>query len=139
VTSKESLASVARSLKEVGIEEVVFVGGAIVGLLITDSLAPPPRFTVDVDVVVTTPTRKRYNLIEERLLLAGHTQAQDGPICRWIVDGVKVDLMPTDERILGFSNRWYPLAPGEEIARETQRRAAHPCRPATHPCFSPRK
>jgi hypothetical protein len=23
---------------------------------------------------------------------------------------VKVDLMPTDERVLGFSNRWYPLA-----------------------------
>lgn len=118
MTSNESLASVARSLKKAGIEDVVFVDGAIVGLLITDSLAPPPRFTDDVDVVVTTSTRKRYNLIEERLLLAGHTQAQDGPICRWIVDGVKVDLMPTDERILGFSNRWY--APLTEAPIELQ-------------------
>src|SRR5205823_4056905 len=30
-----------------------------------------------------------------------------GPNCRFIVDGTKVDIMPTDETILGFSNRWY--------------------------------
>jgi hypothetical protein len=34
----------------------------------------------------------------------------DAPICRWRVGEVEVDLMPTDERVLGFSNRWYPLA-----------------------------
>lgn len=32
----------------------------------------------------------------------------EGPICRWIVDGVTVDLMPPIDTILGFSNRWYP-------------------------------
>ena len=30
------------------------------------------------------------------------------PICRWLIDGVTVDLMPPDEAVLGFSNRWYP-------------------------------
>ena len=33
-------------------DEVVFVGGATVGLWITDPAAPPPRPTVDVDVIV---------------------------------------------------------------------------------------
>ena len=33
----------------------------------------------------------------------------DAPICRWQVDGVTVDVMPTDEKILGFANRWYPM------------------------------
>ena len=33
----------------------------------------------------------------------------DAPICRWKVDGVTVDVMPTLETILGFANRWYPL------------------------------
>ena len=33
------------------------------------------------------------------------------PICRHRApDGVVLDLMPTDEAILGFSNRWYPIA-----------------------------
>lgn len=31
-------------------------------------------------------------------------------MCRWIVDGVIVDVMPTDAAILGFSNRWYESA-----------------------------
>ncbi len=31
-------------------------------------------------------------------------------MCRWRRDGVVVDVMPVDEPILGFSNRWYPTA-----------------------------
>ncbi len=27
--------------------------------------------------------------------------------CRWNLDGVTLDVMPTDDSILGFSNRWY--------------------------------
>ena len=32
---------------------------------------------------------------------------KDDPICRWYIADVVVDIMPTDENILGFSNRWY--------------------------------
>ncbi len=31
-------------------------------------------------------------------------------MCRWLIDRMKLDVMPTDETILGFSNRWYKLA-----------------------------
>jgi hypothetical protein len=34
----------------------------------------------------------------------------DAPICRWRYRDLEVDLMPTDPAILGFANRWYPLA-----------------------------
>jgi hypothetical protein len=34
----------------------------------------------------------------------------DAPICRWRLGEHEVDLMPTESSILGFSNRWYPLA-----------------------------
>jgi hypothetical protein len=27
--------------------------------------------------------------------------------CRWNLDGITLDVMPTDESILGFGNRWY--------------------------------
>jgi hypothetical protein len=39
-----------------------------------------------------------------------HDIRPGAPICRWRVDGVAVDVMPTDESVLGFSNRWYSLA-----------------------------
>jgi len=35
---------------------------------------------------------------------------EDEPVCRWLIEGVKVDIMPTEESILGFSNRWYSQA-----------------------------
>ena len=34
------------------VREVVFLGGAAVGLLVTDPLASPPRATADIDVIV---------------------------------------------------------------------------------------
>ena len=34
----------------------------------------------------------------------------DAPICRWRLGEMEVDLMPTESSILGFANRWYPLA-----------------------------
>jgi len=36
--------------------------------------------------------------------------AQDAPICRWRYNNLEVDLMPALPGILGFANRWYPLA-----------------------------
>jgi hypothetical protein len=33
--------------------------------------------------------------------------SEGAPICRWIYKDIKVDVMPTDSDILGFSNRWY--------------------------------
>src|SRR5713226_2110733 len=36
--------------------------------------------------------------------------SEGAPICRWLIDHMKLDAMPTDERILGFSNRWYKPA-----------------------------
>ncbi len=34
----------------------------------------------------------------------------DAPICRRRYQRLEVDLMPADPSVLGFSNRWYPLA-----------------------------
>lgn len=37
---------------------------------------------------------------------------QSGVVCRWVhqASGVLFDLMPVDEGVLGFSNRWYAHA-----------------------------
>jgi hypothetical protein len=39
-----------------------------------------------------------------------HDISREAPICRWVKDGVFVDLMPSEKGVLGFHNRWYPMA-----------------------------
>ncbi len=109
VTIAANLSRVVQRLQEIGISNVVFVGGATIGLFLTDPAAPEPRATLDIDVVAPVASRRAYNQLEEKLREAGFTQpTEEGdPVCRWIIDGVTVDLMPPDESVLGFSNRWY--------------------------------
>jgi hypothetical protein len=58
-----------------------------------------------VDVIAETTSRIEYYRLEETLRELGFVQdiAEGGPIGRWSVGGLIVDVMPTDERILGFS------------------------------------
>ncbi len=32
---------------------------------------------------------------------------EGAPVCAWQLGGLRVDVMPTNEKVLGFSNRWY--------------------------------
>ena len=82
--------------------------------LITDRAAPPPSATKDVDVIVTVSTNfEDTQGIGARLRDLGFSEdsSEDAPLCRWRRrDGALLDVMPTDPAILGFSNRWFPLA-----------------------------
>jgi predicted nucleotidyltransferase len=100
--------AVARRLGDLR-DKVVFVGGCATGLFITDPAMPEVRATQDVDVIVEVATRMAYYRLEEELRLRGFKQdmSENAPVCRWLVDQIKIDIMPTQEEILGFSNRWY--------------------------------
>ncbi|WP_243311911.1 hypothetical protein [Fundidesulfovibrio agrisoli] len=89
--------------------EVVLVGGAATALLITDPAAPDVRPTLDVDVIVEVLSRREHYEFCERLRDKGFVESgEEGVICRWKKGGVILDVMPTNEDILGFANRWYP-------------------------------
>ena len=90
-------------------DKVVFVGGCATGMFITDPAMPEVRATQDVDVIVEIASRMEYYRLEEELRNRGFKQdlSENAPVCRWLVDAIKVDIMPTQEEILGFSNRWY--------------------------------
>lgn len=94
------------------LDDLVFVGGCTTGLFVTDPAAAGVRPTVDVDAIVDVATYAGYATLAERLhaLGLGEDTSPGAPMCRWRRDGVVVDVMPVDERILGFSNRWYPTA-----------------------------
>jgi hypothetical protein len=76
----QRIATVADHLSELGVRDAVFVGGAVVGLLLTGPAAPSARFTDDVDLVVTATSCAAYNRLEARLRSAGHGQPPDGPL-----------------------------------------------------------
>ncbi len=107
-SSREMIEEVARRLGPLR-EHVTFLGGAVMTLLVSDPAAPEVRATEDVDVVVKIATRAAYYRMEEELLRLGftHSQKEGDPVCRWSVANVVVDVMPTDEAILGFGNLWY--------------------------------
>lgn len=83
---------------------VVFLGGAATGLLLTDPGAPPIRATKDVDVIVQIGSRLEYRALEEELLALGFKQDQSegAPLCRWVIDGLLLDVMPTDRPCWAF-------------------------------------
>ncbi len=101
--------------------DVVFVGGAATGLLITDLAAPTPRPTKDVDVIVEVASLVEYSTrLRDQLVGLGFSEDtdEDAPLCRWVVAGVKVDIMPTAEGVLGFSNRWYATVVRHAVEQE---------------------
>ena len=93
-------------------EELVLVGGCAVDLLLTDSAASPTRVTYDVDMVAQVASLAGYHELERQFTRLGFKRdlAQDAPICRWRYNNLEVDLMPALPGILGFANKWYPLA-----------------------------
>jgi hypothetical protein len=89
--------------------ELVFVGGCVAGLLITDEAAGEPRGTIDVDAIAEITSYAQYAEFGDRLRSLGFNEdaSEGAPLCRWIQGGTILDVMPLDENILGFSNRWY--------------------------------
>ena len=87
--------------------DVVFVGGCATGLLTDDVTSAPVRLTEDVDVIAEIATYGQYASFGERLSAAGFQEdgSEGAPICRWIAAGLRLDVMPTLEGVLGFSNR----------------------------------
>ncbi|MEI9979892.1 MAG: hypothetical protein WDN23_13025 [Edaphobacter sp.] len=94
------------------LDEIVFVGGVTLGLLITDKAAAPIRGTNDVDVIAEIITYADYMEFSERLREAHFTEdAGEKPLtCRWHNGGLILDVLPLSTEALGFTNRWYALA-----------------------------
>ena len=102
--------------------KVVFLGGSATGFHITDKAEPEIRATKDVDIIVEVASRVDYHQLEKTLRELGFFQKmqKDDPICRWYINDVIVDVMPTDDNILGFSNRWYLPAINNSVTIELE-------------------
>jgi hypothetical protein len=106
-------------LKEIAVvlgdirDQVVFVGGATVGLYIDDKAAPIPQPSEDIDCVVEIATYGEWTDFEAKLRAKGFQDIDasgedtNPPTCRKYFLGMKVDFMPVDETVLGYGNPWF--------------------------------
>ncbi|WP_353043480.1 hypothetical protein [Mesorhizobium sp. M1423] len=78
-------------------------------LFITDAITlEDVRATDDVDLIVDLAGFSEWAQLLERLRERGFSESpNDSVICRMHLGQIKVDFMPDDPKILGFSNRWY--------------------------------
>jgi predicted nucleotidyltransferase len=90
-------------------EQVVFVGGCVTGLLLDDAGLMDVRPTEDVDAMVEVTSWVGYHRLAEQLMQRGfkQTMADNTPPFRWYWNRMQLDLVPVDEKVLGFSNPWY--------------------------------
>ncbi len=107
-TNIKMLQTVANGLGDLK-KDMVFVGGAVAELYADDPAASDIRPTIDVDCVIELSSRTEHARLEENLRAIGFTNdtSEGAPICRWVFLGILVDVMPAEDDILGFSNRWY--------------------------------
>jgi hypothetical protein len=95
------------------LERMAFVGAAALPLWVTEEGAPAPRPTRDVDVIVEVGTLAQYYRLGEKLREQAFVENEAVQhMCAWrhLHTGLELDVLPTDEEILGFSNRWYSEA-----------------------------
>lgn len=112
---REMILEVANAIGEDLIERVVFVGGCTTALLLTDDFSlEQVRHTDDVDLIVHIASYAEWADLQSVLKRKGFKEViSDDPICALKLGALRVDFMPDNEGILGFSNRWYAAALSE--------------------------
>lgn len=106
------LMGVASKLGDELLQQVTFVGGATVSLHLDDAQPLDISSTKDVDFIVSVTSYSGYHDLSIKLRERGFTDYiplddEKSPMCRFICNGIMVDVMPDDEEILGFSNAWF--------------------------------
>jgi hypothetical protein len=108
------IASVARAIGSDLCNQVAFVGGCTTSLFVTDAFAlEQVRHTEDVDLIINITGKMSWYSLQDTLRSLGFRDmpiGEEAPICAMKYRDLRVDFMPTDEEILGFTNIWYSEA-----------------------------
>ena len=105
---------VALALGELN-DEVIYVGGAVISLYVTDEGAEFPRPTKDIDISVQVSSYAQMDQLREKLANKKIYPAPDEKIMyRYSYEDILIDFIPYEETPLGPTNRW--LKPGFEKA-----------------------
>ncbi len=101
---------VALALGELN-DVVIYVGGAVVSLYVTDEGAEQPRPTKDIDISVQVSSYRQMDQLREKLANKKIYPAPTEKIMyRYSLEDILIDFIPYEETPLGPTNRW--LKPG---------------------------
>jgi hypothetical protein len=111
MTTIESMRVVARHFNDLELP-YAFLGAAVLPLLVDNAEVLEIRPTKDIDLSVEIATLGDHYALEERLRGRGfrNDTREGAPFCRWIVEDVTVDVMPTDARAWGMTSEWFDEA-----------------------------
>lgn len=105
---------VALALEELN-QEMMYVGGAVVSLYVTDEGAELPRPTKDIDISVQISTYAEMEELREKLASKKiYPAPTETVIYRYTYEDVLIDFIPYQQTPLGPTNSW--LKPGFEKA-----------------------
>jgi predicted nucleotidyltransferase len=114
---------VARQLERIN-NEVIYVGGAVISLYVTDSGAELPRPTMDIDISVQVSTYAQMDELRERLAaLQIYPALTEKVLYRYVFEDILIDFIPFEETPLGPTNTWlkpgfkkgYPVQIGDSV------------------------
>jgi hypothetical protein len=91
------------------LNQVVFIGGATLGLFATSPSAPAHRPTQDIDCLINAPSRAFLHDWDRMLPERGFVKLdpREQPALFWHYDGIHVHLLPPYSEMIGFENRWF--------------------------------
>jgi len=113
IINRGVIKKIAIALDELN-EQVVYVGGAVVGLYINDPAAEDVRPTKDVDISLSVASIGKLEYVREELNKKGFVQtAEDNVICRFRFEDIIVDVMNTKSIGWAPANPWF--APGFDV------------------------
>lgn len=132
----DMLETVAEALGDDLCRQMVFVGGCSTAVLITDEITlQEVRATDDVDLIVGLTGMAQWMQPQKTLNKKGFTvSGKDDVICRMRLGNLKVDFMPDDPDILGFSpDQGGPTPRAPASAPDRRRRCHRRCRARAAP------
>jgi predicted nucleotidyltransferase len=105
---------VAIALEELN-NDVIYVGGAVISLYVTDEGAEQPRPTKDIDISVQISSYGQMDELREKLALKKiYPAPTENIMYRYTHEEILIDFIPYEETPLGPTNSW--LKPGFEKA-----------------------
>lgn len=105
--SIDAIKTVARALRDLN-EQVIYVGGAVVGLYANDPGAPEVRPTKDVDIVLEIASVLELEELRQKMAERGiHTAKDEKVLCRFTYKNILLDVMATKEVGWAPANPWF--------------------------------
>jgi len=105
-----AIEKVATALEELN-DEVIYIGGAVISLYITDKGAEPPRPTKDIDISVKISTYAQMDKLRVKLASKNiHPAPTEKILYRYAYKDILIDFIPYEATPLGPTNSW--LKPG---------------------------